>query len=370
MQTGYAISGTAHAALISWVLFGGVFRSEPEPFEVTEVAVISSEAFAALTTAPAPATEVALPQPVEPVPEDAPEVAPSDPVTPAPAPEETAQPEPEEVPEAPPVQPEAEVTEEAPTPPAPPEDVAVLAPDVAPRPVPRPSERVAPEPVAEPEPEAAPDVVDQEAALPDDAPAETPQEEQEETAREEAADQIVTEAEELATAMTASLRPPRTRPKPPAPKATPAAQAPKPVPTPDPQPAPAPDDTAVDDALAEALGGVQDNVPQGPPLTAGEKDTLRVAVQACWNVGSLSTDALGTTVVVSVNMAEDGKPLTGSIQMLSSSGGSNAAAKQAFEAARRAIIRCGARGFDLPAEKYGQWKEIEMTFNPERMRIK
>ena len=47
-----------------------------------------------------------------------------------------------------------------------------------------------------------------------------------------------------------------------------------------------------------------------------------------------------------------------------------AAAQQAFEAARRAIIRCGVSGFDLPAEKYDQWQEIEMTFNPEQMRIK
>jgi hypothetical protein len=42
----------------------------------------------------------------------------------------------------------------------------------------------------------------------------------------------------------------------------------------------------------------------------------------------------------------------------------------AFDAARRAIIRCGAKGFDLPAEKYAQWREVEMTFNPESMRIR
>ncbi|MDZ4134880.1 MAG: energy transducer TonB, partial [Paracoccaceae bacterium] len=45
-------------------------------------------------------------------------------------------------------------------------------------------------------------------------------------------------------------------------------------------------------------------------------------------------------------------------------------ARQAYEAARRAIIRCGATGFKLPAEKYDQWRNIEMVFNPEKMRIK
>ena len=108
----------------------------------------------------------------------------------------------------------------------------------------------------------------------------------------------------------------------------------------------------------------------GPPLTGGEKDALRVAVQRCWNVGSLPSDALSTTVVVAVSIARDGKPDTGSIRMLSSSGGSADAARQAFEAARRAIIRCGAPGFDLPLEKSSHWQDLELTFNPESMRIK
>ncbi|MEO0665673.1 MAG: energy transducer TonB, partial [Pseudomonadota bacterium] len=63
-------------------------------------------------------------------------------------------------------------------------------------------------------------------------------------------------------------------------------------------------------------------------------------------------------------------PVTNSIRLVSSSGGSAQAAQQAFEAGRRAIIRCGVDGFDLPPEKYEQWKEIEITFNPEQMRIR
>ena len=93
-------------------------------------------------------------------------------------------------------------------------------------------------------------------------------------------------------------------------------------------------------------------------------------MQRCWNVGSLSSEALATTVVVSVPMFENGKPDTGGIRMLNHSGGSAAAAQQAYEAARRAIIRCGNDGFNLPPEKFEQWRDIEMTFNPERMRIK
>ena len=105
-------------------------------------------------------------------------------------------------------------------------------------------------------------------------------------------------------------------------------------------------------------------------MTAGEKDGLRVAVQACWNVGSLSSEALLVTVTVSVELGQDGKPDAGSITMTEYEGGSDGAARQAYEAARRAVIRCGANGFKLPPEKYDQWRSLELVFNPERMRIK
>jgi len=110
------------------------------------------------------------------------------------------------------------------------------------------------------------------------------------------------------------------------------------------------------------------DAPSGPPLTRGEQDGLRIAVQACWNVGSLSTDALSTTVVVLVRMAADGKPE--SVEMLSSDGATPTATRGAYEAARRAVIRCGAQGFPLPPGKYDQWREIEMTFDPSNMRIR
>lgn len=75
-------------------------------------------------------------------------------------------------------------------------------------------------------------------------------------------------------------------------------------------------------------------------------------------------------LVVAVSMEQDGRPKTATIRMISSTGGSAGAAKQAFEAARRAIIRCGAKGFDLPQEKYDHWRDIVMVFNPAKMRIK
>ncbi len=364
MHKGHYISGTAHLALLGWMAFGDVFAAEPLPFQATDVSVISTAEFDALmagTVPPQSVTEVA--QPAAPVPsEDVPDVTtPEDEQTDITPPTVAETPDAETPPDVSEIAPlpRADVSDQAPVLDQPEADIAVLVPEVADTPVPQAAERVAPEAVTPPDPEATPDPVKQEAVAPDEA-GESVQEPAEATAPEAAATEIVTEAEKPARAPEQSMRPPARRP-----------EAPVQTAAPSPEQTPSTED-AVNSALQEALSAPEqaETVPLGPPLSSGEKEALRVAVSSCWNVGSLSTDALGTTVVVEVSMTQDGKPITGSIRMASSSGGSDTAARQAFEAARRAIIRCGARGFDLPVEKYSRWQEIEMTFNPERMRVK
>jgi len=360
---------------MGWVVFGAWFPSEPLPFQVQQVTMISNAEFALLSqqhTAPEIAADpavLATPQEDTPLPEVAaqsdaePEtVVPEPIVPPAPEPELSERPEPEPAPTPAP---------QAPEPPSLPE-IATVVPETAEPQVAQPADRVAPVPIAPPAPDTTVDEIVQPEIAPDEG-AETQQEVQEATAPEAANDRIVTEAEQqdeqASIAPTQSLRP-KTRPRRPTPPettvdtATPNEPVEQPVET---------TEDAVADAVAEALAGGGDVIapePSGPPLTSGEKDALRISVSSCWNVGSLSTEALGTTVVVGVSLSQEGKPDAGTIRMLSSTGGSSTAAKQAFEAARRAIIRCGAKGFQLPPEKYGQWRDIEMTFNPERMRIK
>jgi hypothetical protein len=228
-----------------------------------------------------------------------------------------------------------------------------------------------------PEAEIAPEV--REAPEPAEVAEEAvPVEEITPTAPEEAAPEIVTEAEEPSrgTQALAPASSPRPRARPAHP---PAPQVAEPAPE---TPQPAPETPSTEDAIAAALAeamaatettsetGGTGTAASGPPLTSGERDALRIAVQQCWNVGSLSTEALRTTVTVGVSVARDGRPEGGAIRMISAEGGSAEAARQAFEAARRAIVRCGASGFPLPAEKYDHWRDIEMTFNPESMRIR
>ena len=364
MRFGWYISGAGHVALILAVLFGGLFAGDriPEAVVLSEVSILSEEEYAALIppgTAPdtqSDVPEVAVPEedaaPDAPEEDAAPELAEPDPVE---APEEPDQPEFEI--EAP--APNAVVVEDAPEVLAAPseQDGTALEPDQVAAPAPR----VAPLPQVAPPPdvETGPEIIEDTAPDPEAPP--EPVEDAPPAAPEAASDRIVTEAEEVETYAPASSKRPRSRP------ARPRRVA-------EPEPEPDAPQTNTDDAVAAALA--EDDAPseapvrRGPPLTGGEKDAFRLAVSSCWNVGSLSTDALGTTVVVAFDMEQTGKPVTASVRMVSFSGGSEAGARQAFEAARRAIIRCGARGFDLPVEKYDQWREIEATFNPQGMQFR
>jgi serine/threonine protein kinase len=107
-------------------------------------------------------------------------------------------------------------------------------------------------------------------------------------------------------------------------------------------------------------------VRSGQALSAEERKAFMDDVRRCWVPPSASSE-LETTVVIAFSMTQDGKPIASSIRLVSSESGGTSAMR-ALQAARRAIIRCGARGFQLPSDKYDQWKDIEITFTGEDMR--
>ncbi|MCZ8133472.1 MAG: cell envelope biogenesis protein TolA, partial [Rhodobacteraceae bacterium] len=345
-----------------------------------------------------PVEPAAEPEPVEPAPE--PEaVEPPEPVQPEEPPPPAEEPPPVAPPEEP--LPEDLPQEAVPQPIETPDPVAPIAEIEQPipvplsdsRPRPRPVDRVAATPV---ESVDAPEVADQVIEEVADEPTEVAvivEEQQEAAAPEEATTQIVTEAVETEEdapqlEMTSSLRP-RSRPAQvaEAPVEEEVAAAAETVEEPADE---VTEDAATEDAVAAALAEAlaedsaaeetaseetasaetASDLPVGPPMTAGEQDALRVAVQQCWNVGALSMEALRTTVTVAVSVGQDGVPDAGSITLIDSNGESDTATRQAFEAARRAINRCGARGFPLPPEKFEQWKNMELVFDPNGMRMR
>ncbi|CUH78194.1 hypothetical protein [Tropicibacter naphthalenivorans] len=380
MSRGLYISGAAHGALLLYLLLGGVFRPEPPDMQVADVTVLSEEDFAALSRpaeveaetpldpvpVPTPAPE---PEPVpEPTPAQEPEPAPEPTPAPEPIPEPQPQLDPEPIPQPEPPAPDPLPTPEPPTP-EPPAAVIPNAPISSVRPKPRPAPRVAPDPVAPPEPDAVIADEVQQAADPDAESPDVAEEAREQTAPEETTTEIVTEAEEPAAARapSSSMRP-KSRPQ----QLTRAEPAQTAQPDPEPEAPQSAADDAIAAALAEALAGgtPEPAAPNGPPMTGGERDAFRIAVQKCWQV-DVGSQAANVTVTVGFELGQDGKVVNGTVRMIGADGGNASATETAFQAARRAVLRCQLpNGYDLPADKYDQWKQVEMTFNPQDMRLR
>lgn len=376
MSPGTYISLTLHASLVGWLLFNGDFEPTPLELPVTEVSVVSSEMFDIMVNNTAPIIEMEL---------EAASRQPSIEDTQAPA-ESTTDKAPQQVtqmlsqiaqndalPETVPNQPERmeevviippleltapEIEAEAPEP---------LATSLPPKP--RPAPRIAPVEVAPPAPDVDIGEITRDAAAPQLEPAQVVKEQ---TAKspEAAAPEIVTEAEKPSEAVELSkLAPPRTV----RPQRRPAS---RPVVEPPIDP-PEPTVVTIDPlaaALAEALSGTtSEPETQGTATEALAPQVIRgmqLAISPCWNLGASSSAALFTTVVVGMELTIDGKPLVNSIYLVGYEGGDDDSAQRAFETAQRAIKECGAQGFELPTEQYSAWRNVEITFNPEKMRVR
>lgn len=377
MDKASTISAIGHLGVILWALMGDWLFAPKDmpPMEVAEVSLLTEGEFQAMM-ASAPKPDPAA-KPVE----ESPVVQPPEPVdTSLPTPDVPVPVEdilPEEVPVAPELQPVA-VPEPAP-------QVAeveqpIPVPVSSKKPKPRPAQRITDVPVESPQdtPEVAdtatPEVSDQ--AEPEAEVVQTtePAAAPEESAAVVAPDATASDAPELAP--TASRRP-QSRPK----RQVQADDAPKPQPqaTEQTNTQPDADAEAIAAALAEAAAteapSTATGLPEGPPMTAGEKDGVRVAINSCWNIGSLSTAAQRVKLVIRVEMNEDGTPIGPSITMTSYQDGDAAAAQQAFEAAKRAVVRgvrgCGGKpGYQLDPAKYGQWNVMNLTFDASGMRLR
>jgi len=142
------------------------------------------------------------------------------------------------------------------------------------------------------------------------------------------------------------------RSPPPRPAATAAAAATTPKPQPQPQPKP--------DALA--LGSLIATTSADAHLTLSEVDALRARIAACWTPPAGWTDPAEVRVVLIIALAPDGS-VAGQPQVVDVPPGRYA--QTAPESAVRAVRACAP--YVLPPEKYPDWKEVKITFDPRAM---
>jgi hypothetical protein len=97
-------------------------------------------------------------------------------------------------------------------------------------------------------------------------------------------------------------------------------------------------------------------------MTANELDALRARLAECWTPPLGWTDPSEVRVVLVITFNQDGT-VNGVPNVLESPQGQYS--NTAPESALRAVRRCAP--YNLPADKYAEWQEVKVTFDPRDM---
>ena len=380
MDIGVKISGTAHAILISIAIFGApIFSSDEEnPIQISEVSLISLEEFELLTKENMPVFQ-SEPEPEVQEPELEPEVQ-------EPEPEPEVQ-EPEPEPEVQDPEPEPEVQEPKPEP-----EVQEPEPEVQEIINESDSDLIAPiadeDNLGELTPEFNENAAPKAAEIISDVSNEAPEEPadigaledtsfekvngadeekleielNENTPAEESTTQIVTEAEEQKSDLVPSrTSKPKSRPKN---LKTTKEIAIKPKLKPKEVVEAEKDTTA--ESILESLKEKKEPEPF-LNLTPAQKESvgniIRNKMRLCWNPPVGVENGLTNVMILGLKFDIDGKLVESPVNLTPNSG---VGSLQAFEAARRAVIRCSPYN-ELDPEIYDGWKELNLKFNPKNM---
>ena len=369
MDIGVKISGTAHAILISIAIFGApIFSSDEEnPIQISEVSLISLEEFELLTKENMPVFQ-SEPEPEVQEPELEPEVQEPEPEPEVQEPEPEVQ-EPKQEPEV--QEPEPEVQEiinesdsDLIAPIADEDNLGELTPEFNENAAPKAAEIISD--VSNEAPEEPADI----GALEDTSFEKVNGADEEKleielnenTPAEESTTQIVTEAEEQKSDLVPSrTSKPKSRPKN---LKTTKEIAIKPKLKPKEVVEAEKDTTA--ESILESLKEKKEPEPF-LNLTPAQKESvgniIRNKMRLCWNPPVGVENGLTNVMILGLKFDIDGKLVESPVNLTPNSG---VGSLQAFEAARRAVIRCSPYN-ELDPEIYDGWKELNLKFNPKNM---
>ena len=372
MDIGVKISGAAHAILIGIAIFGApIFSSDEEnPIQISEVSLISLEEFELLTKENMPVFQ-SEPEPEVQEPELEPEVQEPEP---EPEPElEVQEPEPEPEPELEVQEPEPEpevqeIINESDSdfiaPIADEDNLGELTPEFNENAAPKAAEIISD--VSNEAPEEPADI----GALEDTSFEKVNGADEEKleielnenTPAEESTTQIVTEAEEQKSDLVPSrTSKPKSRPR--------NLKTTKEITT-KPKLKPKEVVEAEKDTTAESILESLKEKKEPEPflnLTPAQKESvgniIRNKMRLCWNPPVGVENGLTNVMILGLKFDIDGKLVESPVNLTPNSG---VGSLQAFEAARRAVIRCSPYN-ELDPEIYDGWKELNLKFNPKNM---
>ena len=185
-------------------------------------------------------------------------------------------------------------------------------------------------------------------------------------------------------------KPPEPKPEPPKPeppKVEPKPEPPKPQPKPaPPKPDKAKQEMQDDDFLkniaalaqhtekqdtppkpqkqvATAAASAQPNAPLGSQLSTSEKDTIIAQIEKCWSPPLGAKDAKNLVITLRVQLASDGTAQT--VQIVDQGRyNSDGVFRAAADSAIRAIHNPNCVPLKVPPDKFDQWKNMTLNFDP------
>lgn len=116
----------------------------------------------------------------------------------------------------------------------------------------------------------------------------------------------------------------------------------------------------------EEAGAKSESYDPGIPMSISEMDAIKNQIAKCWSPPAGAKDDYTLVVTVQVELSPDGtilkKELSTQSQLKAAGNGFY------YAAARSALVALAKpdcqRLENLPADKYGTWKEMELTFDP------
>lgn len=101
------------------------------------------------------------------------------------------------------------------------------------------------------------------------------------------------------------------------------------------------------------------------PMTMSEVDAIRYQIEKCWSIPAGARDAENLVVRIKIFLNMDGS-LSKAPEIVGGNRSGDPFYRTAAESARRAVLKCQPLK-NLPVEKYSNWREITLTFNPREM---
>jgi hypothetical protein len=102
-------------------------------------------------------------------------------------------------------------------------------------------------------------------------------------------------------------------------------------------------------------------------LTLSEIDAVRQQIARCWNLPAGAKDVEETVIDVSVTMNPDGMVREAHLKGGGARMRTDSFYRAVAESALRAVLNPRCQPFKLPREKYDQWKNMTLSFNPREM---